>query len=88
MRSETQQLCHGKTPKWYQEDSGDAFALGMDVVLVSATGPGKTLAFLQALLADKSEKSHLVIISPLNELEYDMVTNFFLEVRVEYALHH
>ncbi|KAI0088968.1 P-loop containing nucleoside triphosphate hydrolase protein, partial [Irpex rosettiformis] len=73
MKFKTQMLCDRKIPRWYQEDSGDAFMLGMDVVLVSATGSGKTLAFLQGLLADTTEQSKLVIISPLNELEYDMV---------------
>lgn len=47
----------------------------MDVLLISATGSGKTLAFLQALLADKTAKSQVIIISPLNELKYDMVRN-------------
>ena len=73
MKINTQQHCDGKTPRWYQEDSADAFMLGMDVVLVSGTGSGKTLAFLQSLLADETGQSKLVIISPLNELEYDMV---------------
>lgn len=73
MKLKTQLCCDGKTPRWYQEDSGEAFMLGMDVVLVSATGSGKTLAFLQGLLADKTEQSKLIIISPLNLLEYDMV---------------
>ncbi|KAI0682793.1 P-loop containing nucleoside triphosphate hydrolase protein [Cytidiella melzeri] len=72
MKVETQKRTQNKTPKWYQADPGEAFLLGMDVILASATGSGKTLAFLQALLADKTETTKLVIISPLNELEYDM----------------
>jgi superfamily II helicase len=73
MKTKTQAHCNGKTPKWYQLDSGEAFLLGMDVVLVSATGSGKTLAFLQSLLADTTKKSKLIIMLPLNELQYDMV---------------
>ncbi len=78
MKFETQMRCNGKIPRWYQEDSGEAFSLGMDVVLVSATGSGKTLSFLQSLLADKTGESKLIIISPLNELEYDMVCLFII----------
>ncbi|KAI0686260.1 P-loop containing nucleoside triphosphate hydrolase protein, partial [Cytidiella melzeri] len=72
MKVETQKRTQNKTPKWYQADPGEAFLLGMDVLLASATGSGKTLAFLQALLVDKTETTKLVIISPLNELKYNM----------------
>jgi hypothetical protein len=73
MTHETHSRCDGKVPKWYQLDAGEAFFLGLNVILVSATGSGKTLAFLESLLADKTGRSQLIIISPLNELEYDMV---------------
>jgi hypothetical protein len=51
-------------------DWGDVFLFDMDVVLVFATGSGKlkTLAFLQSLLSDATNKPKLVTISPLNKL--------------------
>ncbi|KAI0340028.1 P-loop containing nucleoside triphosphate hydrolase protein, partial [Trametopsis cervina] len=73
MQLETANRCGGKVARWYQTDAGEAFLLGMDVVLISGTGSGKTLAFLQSLLADATETSKIIIISPLNLLEYDMV---------------
>ncbi|KAI0692671.1 hypothetical protein BC835DRAFT_1277252, partial [Cytidiella melzeri] len=48
MRVETESRCGGKSPRWYQIDPGEAFLLGMDVILVSLTGSGKTLAFCRA----------------------------------------
>lgn len=77
MTAETSRRCDGKTPQWFQTDVGEAFLLGMDVILVSGTGTGKTLAFLQPLLADASEMSKIIIISPLNLLEYDMVCGIY-----------
>ncbi|KAI0682420.1 hypothetical protein BC835DRAFT_1241812, partial [Cytidiella melzeri] len=69
---EVQTCCNGKIPRWCQTDVGEAFLLGMDEILVSATGCGKTLVFLPCLLADDTNKSQLVIVSPLNMLENDM----------------
>ncbi|KAI0696090.1 P-loop containing nucleoside triphosphate hydrolase protein [Cytidiella melzeri] len=52
-------------------DVGEAFALGLDLALVSATGSGKTMAFAAALAAIETKTSKILILSPLNELERD-----------------
>ena len=69
----SQTHCDGKTLKWYHEDSNEAFFLGLDVVLIYPTGTDKTLAFLPSLFADETGKSKLILVSPPNEFEYDMV---------------
>lgn len=77
MTAETIRRCARTIPKWFQTDVGEAFLLGMDVIFISGTGTGKTLGFLQALLNDEAEESKILIISPLNLLQYDIVNGLY-----------
>ncbi|KAI0688542.1 P-loop containing nucleoside triphosphate hydrolase protein, partial [Cytidiella melzeri] len=76
MQDEIQARTHGKILCYYQGDVGEAFALGLDSALVSATGSGKTMAFAAALAADETKTSKILILSPLNELEKDQAARF------------
>ncbi|KAI0690380.1 hypothetical protein BC835DRAFT_1528874 [Cytidiella melzeri] len=73
MQDEIKARTHGKILQYYQGDVREAFALGLDSALVSATGSGKTMAFAAALAADETRRSKILILSPLNELEKDQV---------------
>jgi hypothetical protein len=73
IRDEVKKRCNGISPYWYQEDVAEAFYLGLDVSYLAGTGFGKTLPFVMPLFLDKSERSTVIIISPLNALERDQV---------------
>ena len=62
------------TPRWYQTDCAEATFLGLDTGLICGTGSGKTEAFMLILLADPSQTSKIIIISPLSALEVDQVS--------------
>ncbi|KAI0687715.1 P-loop containing nucleoside triphosphate hydrolase protein, partial [Cytidiella melzeri] len=62
--------------RFYQEDCAEAFLLGINTGLITATGSGKTEAFLLPLLADPEETSKILIISTLNALEVDQAKRF------------
>ncbi|KAI0702346.1 P-loop containing nucleoside triphosphate hydrolase protein, partial [Cytidiella melzeri] len=63
-------------PRFYQEDCAEVFLLGINTGLITATGSGKTEAFLLPLLADPEETSKILIISTLNALEVDQAKRF------------
>lgn len=64
----------GMTPRWYQIDCAEAAYLGLDTGLICSTGSGKTEAFMLILLADPSQTSKIIIVSPLSALEVDQVS--------------
>ncbi len=66
-------ICAGKVPYNWQLDVSEAILLGLDTMLIAGTGAGKTLPFVMPLLLDKTGRSKIIIISPLNELQRDQV---------------
>jgi ATP-dependent helicase YprA (DUF1998 family) len=67
-------LFQGREPYAWQLDVAEALLLGLDCVTIAGTGAGKTMPFVMPLLVDKTEKKMVIIISPLNVLEYDQVS--------------
>ena len=67
---------NGMQPRFYQIDCAEAFLLGINTGLICPTGSGKTEAFILPLFADPQRKSKIIIISPLNALQDDHVSNF------------
>lgn len=65
----------GRAPYDWQLDVAEALLLGLDCIAIAGTGAGKTMPFIMPLLADKTGKKMVIIISPLNVLEYDQVSN-------------
>lgn len=74
METEMARVGDGMKPRFYQEDCAEAFLLGMNTGLICATGSGKTEAFVLPLFADPEMKSKIIIISPLNALQDDHVS--------------
>jgi ATP-dependent helicase YprA (DUF1998 family) len=74
--------CEGKEPYPWQVDVCEAILLGLDCVVIAPTGAGKSMPFIMPLLMDKTCRKMVIIISPLNELEYDQVRPFVLSVIV------
>ena len=74
---------NGLEPYLWQLDVTEALLLGLDCVVIAGTGSGKTMPFAMPLLVDKSKKKMVIVISPLNDLEEDQVSNreflFFCE---------
>lgn len=66
----------GKVPHEWQLDEAEAIALGLDSILISATGSGKTIPIMLLLLLPENHKKTIVVISPLKSLESDQVTHF------------
>jgi superfamily II DNA helicase RecQ len=64
----------------WQVDICEAILLGLDCILIAPTGAGKTMPFIMPLLVDKTCRKMVIIISPLNELEYDQVRSLDLQV--------
>jgi Lhr-like helicase len=64
-----------KPPYDWQTDATEALKLGLDVTLIADTGSGKTMLFFMPLLLDDTNKKMVLIISPLKELQKDMVRN-------------
>ncbi|KZT04200.1 uncharacterized protein LAESUDRAFT_658275 [Laetiporus sulphureus 93-53] len=60
----------------WQVDVTEALLLGMDCTVIGGTGAGKTMPFVMPLLLDQTKKKMVLIISPLNELEYDQEARF------------
>ena len=54
-------------------DVCEAMLLGLDCVVIASTGAGKSMPFIMPLLVDETCRKMVIIISPLNELEYDQV---------------
>lgn len=65
----------GKTPREWQLDVAEALYLGLDCIVVTGTGTGKTLPFILSNLV--SEKTITLIISPLDALESTQVSVSF-----------
>lgn len=57
----------------WQLDVAEALLLGLDCSVIAGTGAGKTIPFILPLLAET--KKVVIIISPLNALEEDQVSN-------------
>jgi superfamily II DNA/RNA helicase len=64
---------NNKIPYEWQQDVNEAVLCGLDVTLIAGTGSGKTLPFVLPLLASDTGKKMVLIISPLKELQKDMV---------------
>ncbi|TDL27180.1 P-loop containing nucleoside triphosphate hydrolase protein [Rickenella mellea] len=73
MKQKIQQHCKVTAYDW-QLDIGEALCLGLDTLLLAATGEGKSLPFIAPLLQD--EKALILIISLLNALEEDLARRF------------
>jgi ATP-dependent helicase YprA (DUF1998 family) len=65
--------CDGKEPYTWQVDVCEALLLGLDSLVIAPTGSGKTMPFIMPLLMDQTCRKIVIIISPLNALEYDQV---------------
>ncbi|KAH9958297.1 hypothetical protein BC827DRAFT_1344993 [Russula dissimulans] len=61
----------GLEPYSWQLDICEALLLGLDCIVITGTGAGKTMPFIMPLLVDPTKKKVVVIISPLNALEHD-----------------
>jgi len=70
----------GKEPYTWQINVCEALLLGLDCVVIAPTGAGKTMPFIMPLLVDETCRKMVIIISPLNELEYDQVRSAVLSV--------
>ncbi|KAH9984726.1 hypothetical protein BJV74DRAFT_776063 [Russula compacta] len=57
----------------WQIDTYEALLLKLDCIVIAGTGAGKTLLFAMPLLMDLTCQKMVIIISPLNMLEYDLV---------------
>jgi hypothetical protein len=47
--------------------------LGLDCIAIAGAGAGKTMPFAMPLLMDQNKGKVVVVISPLNELEFEQV---------------
>lgn len=63
-------------PYNWQLDISEAIELGLDCLLISGTGSGKTLPFVLPIIGDLTRTKKVVIISPLLALEEDQVASF------------
>jgi ATP-dependent helicase YprA (DUF1998 family) len=64
----------------WQVDVCEAILLGLDCVVIASTGSGKSMPFIMPLLVDEMCRKMVIIISPLNEREYDQVHSLDLLV--------
>ena len=71
-----QKTFRGLEPYDWQLDVTEAILLGLDCVVIAGTGSGKTIPFAMPLLVDKTKKKMVIVISPLNDLEEDQVSNY------------
>ncbi|KAH9964007.1 P-loop containing nucleoside triphosphate hydrolase protein [Russula compacta] len=65
-----------KPPYDWQIDTCKALLLRLDCIVIAGTGAGKTLLFAIPLLMDLTCQKMVIIISPLNTLEYDQAEPF------------
>lgn len=77
----------GKVPYSWQLDVVEAILFGLDCIVLAGTGSGKTLPFAMVLLADGTKKKKVIIVSPLNELQKEQVSGWFLFVTVVVHAH-
>ena len=61
-----------KKPHDWQLDAAEAVFLGLDTILISPTGSGKSLPFIIPL-AKHAPSKKIIVISPLIALQHDMV---------------
>jgi len=54
----------------WQIDTCEALLLGLDTIVIAGTGTGKTYLFVMPLLMDQTCCKIMIVISPLNALEY------------------
>ncbi|KAI0639716.1 P-loop containing nucleoside triphosphate hydrolase protein [Trametes polyzona] len=66
----------GFTPRTEQLDLAECMLLGLDAVCIAGTGWGKTLPFVLPLLVPQSKRKIILVISPLNALEFDQAARF------------
>lgn len=64
------------TPHNWQLDVAEAVELGIDSILISSTGSGKTIPFILPLLLDKTRTKKVLIILPLLSLQEDQALKF------------
>ncbi|KAF7323860.1 Bloom syndrome [Mycena kentingensis (nom. inval.)] len=65
---------HGMVARDWQVDVGEAMILGVDCTVIATTGAGKSLPFVMPVLVNPEKV--VVIISPLNALEDDLVQRY------------
>lgn len=80
--SEFKRVFDDKAPYDWQVDVTEAIVLGLDCIVIAGTGAGKTMPFMMPLLADKTGRGIVIIVSPLSELEKDQVRTFFMHICV------
>jgi ATP-dependent helicase YprA (DUF1998 family) len=68
-----QQVFDGRSPYPWQLDAAEAIILGLDCIVIAGTGAGKTIPFALPFMVKDSVNKMLIIISPLNALEFDQV---------------
>src|SRR5882762_12023098 len=66
----------GKDPYDWQLDVMEAILLGLDSVVITGTGAGKTMPFMMLLLLNKSKK--VIIVSPLKILQVYQVRDILI----------
>ena len=78
IRKKFSESSNGKEPYSWQVDVCEAILLELDCVVIASTGAGKSMPFIMPLLVDETCRKVVIIISPLNELEYDQVRSLFI----------
>ncbi|PCH42383.1 acetyl-CoA synthetase-like protein [Wolfiporia cocos MD-104 SS10] len=68
------------SPYDWQLDVTEALLLGLDTIVIAGTGAGKTMPFSMPFLLEENREKIIVIISPLDQLEEDQVSDMFLNV--------
>jgi len=63
-----------KWPYNWQVDTCKALLLRLDSIVITGTGSGKTFLFVMPLLMDTTCRKMVLVISLLNALEYDQVS--------------
>ena len=48
--------------------------LGLDCVVIAGTGSGETMPFGMPLFLDEAKDKMVIVLSPLNELEFEQVS--------------
>jgi len=64
---------NGKHTYDWQIDTCKALLLGLDAIVIAGTGASKTYLFAMPLLMDQMCHKIMIVISPLNALEYDQM---------------
>ena len=71
--SKFKNMFNGKQPYNWQINTCEALLLGLDCIVIAGIGAGKSFLFMMPLLMDSTCQKMVIVISPLNMLEYDQV---------------